>query len=353
MQALYLSPATGEDLAVSLEKPVPLELVQEHFGPKFHEELRARLGSQAGVYCWAMSRVDERTVPSGYEKMQEGDIVLFKRSGTPVTSTFDYCGEVICKRPSRDFGREVWPQGENWHFVYFFKSIEKIRIDKEKLFAAIGYVRGGALQGQKRVAEDKVRGIHERYGTLDAFLAALKSATPVAPIVDDGGPIDEPEPGPPALPVGPTGQRPDWLASVIDDVKSLFRRHERKLKGHEVLVARFYEALGFSNVDGIRFRAGHLDVVIEGDDAPLIVNVVKRDKNVSCRQSNVRREAYKYALENEAPIVVVTNGDYYAFLDRRKGPKWTQHLERELTLSRLTPEDVLYLESRPWLKPAG
>ncbi len=352
MQALYLSPATADNLAASIENPVPLERVKEHFGQKYHDELIDRLEVREGVpedvYCWSMSSADGRAMPSGYEKMQEGDIVLLKRTGTPVTNTFDYLGQVIYKKPCREFGEEVWPHGGDCRFVYFFTSINRVHIDKGKLFAAIGYVPTGPLPAQLRVAQDKLEGIYNRYGSLDAFLGVLQSDAPIHAIVVDEGGDEEPDLETPGDPVG---ECPDWLATVIEEVSKLLGRRERKAKDHNILVGKFYEACGFKNVDAIRYQAGNIDVSIERDGVPFIVNIVKRDKNLSYRQSRIRRQAYNYALENGAPIVVVTNGDYYAFLDRRKGLKWTQHLERELTLSRLTPEDVLFLESCPWLKP--
>ena len=353
MQALYLCPATVEDMAASIENPVPLELVKEHFGPRYHEELRARLGNPEGVYCWAISRRDERSVPPIYEKMEEGDIILFRRSDTPSASNFDYRGKLVCKRPSRDFGREVWPEGELWHFVLFFQSIDRVRIDKEKLFAAMGYVPEGRLIGLKRVAEDKLRGIHDQFGSLDAFLEAVQSPTPVEPLAEDAK-DDAPDEAPRVtrtLREDVPGECPDRFATVIDAVRKPYLPHERKVRDHTLLVGKFYEALGFTNANEIRYRAGGIDITSERDGTQSIVTIVKGDPNLSYRQTNVRKQAYTYAQEKDAPIVIITNGDYYAFLDRRKGSKWLQHLACELTLSRLKPEDVQFLETCPWLNP--
>lgn len=350
MQALYLCPATGDDLAASIDKPVSLDLVQEHFGPKYREALCSRLGNPEGVYCWAISRRDERSVPALYEKIEEGDIILFLRTDTPTSTTFEYGGQVVCKRPSRDFGREVWPQGELWHFVLFFSAIERVHIDKEKLFAALGYVPEGRLIGLKRVAEEKLRELHNRFGTLDSFLEAVTSTTPMEPLVE---PVEAvaPVPVPRGLREDEPGLCPDRLASVIEVARKPFLRHERKVRDHTLQVGKFYEALGFRNADEIRYRADGIDVRSERDGAQPIVNFVKGDPNLSYRQINVRKKAYAYAQEKDASIVVITNGDYYAFLDRRKGAKWPLHLECELTLSRLKPEDVAFLETCPWLNP--
>ncbi len=354
MQALYLCPATMEDLAASIEKPVPMELVKEHFGPKYHEALRSRLGNPEGVFCWAIIRRDERSVPSLYEKMEEGDIILFRRNDSSPSAPFDYRAQLVCKRPSRDFGREVWPDGELWHFVLFFRAIERVRIDKEKLFAAMGYVPEGRLISLKRVAEDKLRGIHDQFGSLDAFLDAVQSPTPVAPLAEaakDSPPDRTPQTSQTLRAVEP-GECPDRLASVIEAVQKPFLPHERKIRDHTLLAGKFYEALGFNNANEIRYRAGGIDITSDRDGTQSIVTIVKGDPNLSYRQTNVRRQAYAYAQEKDAPIVVITNGDYYAFLDRRKGGKWLQHLACELTLSRLKPEDVQFLESCPWLNPS-
>lgn len=354
MQALYLCPATMEDLAASIEKPVPLELVKEHFGPKYHEELCARLGSPEGVFCWAISRKDERSVPTLYEKMEEGDIVLFRRNDTPPAATFEYRAQLVCKRPSRDFGREVWPDGELWHFVLFFRTIERVRINKEKLFAAMGYVPEGRLFSLKRVAEDKLRGIHDQFGSLDAFLDAVQSPNPVPPLEEapnDEAPVVAPR-ATRTLREDSPGECPERLASVIEAVQKPFLPHERKIRDHARLAGQFYEALGFNNANEIRYRFGGIDITSEREGTQSMVTIIKGDPNLSYRQTNVRRQAYAYAQEKDAPIVVITNGDYYAFLDRRKEGKWLQHLACELTLSRLKPEDVEFLESCPWLNPS-
>lgn len=351
MQALYLSPATEDCLAASIEKPVPMELVKEHFGPKYHDEISALVDGEEAVYCWAMSRGNGRGMPFGYEKMEEGDIVLFRQILTPPTNTFDFLGEVVYKKPSSTFGAEVWPQGEDWHWVYFFKSIAKVHIDKRKLFSAIGYVPGRELSVQLRLAPGKLQGIYDRYESLDAFLEALQSGTPMlAPsVVDDAS--EKTAAAPPATTLkDPVGECPDRFASVIEEAKTLFQQNNMRQKDHEILTGKFYEACGFKNADAIRYYGNHIDVRIERDDVALLVNEIKRDHNVSYRQKNVRSQAYIYAEEKSAPIVVITNGNYYAFLDRRKGRKWMENLVHELTLTRLTPKDVQFLETCPWLK---
>lgn len=352
MQALYLIPGTAEDLAASIEKPVPLELVKEHFGPKYHDELSALLAGREAVYCWAMSRGDGRKIPFAYEKMEEGDIVLFKQSGTSASDTFNFLGEVIYKKPSSTFGGDVWPRGEDWHFIYFFKEIKRVAIDKNRLFSAIGYVPGRELSVQLRLAPAKLQGIYDRYDSLDAFLAAVISDIPIPAPADAEKKVAIKVKTSPGLKAEKVGECPNWLASVIEKARAIVQRNEAKLRDHALLVGKFYEACGFKNADAIRYYGSHIDVRIERDGIPLLVNAIKGDNNLSYRQRVVRSQAYTYAEEKGAPIVVITNGNYYAFLDRRKGLRWMENLVHELTLTRLTPNDVQFIESCPWLKPA-
>jgi len=135
-------------------------------------------------------------------------------------------------------------------------------------------------------------------------------------------------------------KRPSWLLNLIENIEKLMEDPEHKERAHESLVETFYELLGFVRYVEIKYRQGRIDISIEYNNKPLIVNEVKRNWSLSWRDRRVLLQAYNYALETGAPFVVLTNGDYYAIFDRRKGYSYESQFVGDFKLTKLKPEDL-------------
>ena len=77
----------------------------------------------------------------------------------------------------------------------------------------------------------------------------------------------------------------------------------------------------------------------------MVIVEVKRDWGLSQTSRDVVNQAYAYALDSGAPFVVITNADYYALFDRRRGLARNDNFVAEFRLTALSEEDLKVVES--------
>ncbi len=138
---------------------------------------------------------------------------------------------------------------------------------------------------------------------------------------------------------------PDHLKELIYRISLLKEDPDHKERAHESLVESFYEQLGYVRFTDIKYRQGRIDISILIDSIILIVNEVKKEWNLTYKRNDVRKQAFNYAYEVGAKHVVITNGDYYAFFNRRKGYSIESNLEKEFWLTKLRTEDIQFIET--------
>jgi len=115
-------------------------------------------------------------------------------------------------------------------------------------------------------------------------------------------PLKPPEPTPTII------ESPEFL-DLIEDIKRLKKDPDRTERDHEARVESFYKLLGYSNEE-ILFRRGSVDISIMLPNEQMIVNEVKRDWGLTRKDMKALKQAYGYAGERGARLVVVTNCDY-------------------------------------------
>jgi hypothetical protein len=98
--------------------------------------------------------------------------------------------------------------------------------------------------------------------------------------------------------------------------------------------------MGYVPLQDIKHRQGYIDISIHSDGAVRIVNEVKRDWGLSRHDAKAVDQAYRYANRSGARLVVVTNGDYYAFFDRDRGRSIDENFVAEFRLSNLASKDL-------------
>lgn len=137
---------------------------------------------------------------------------------------------------------------------------------------------------------------------------------------------------------------PDFLKSLIENIRKLKDDIEHKERAHESLVELFYELLGYERFSEIKYQTGRIDVSIQIKGKTIIVNEVKRDWNLNWKNPEVVKQAYNYAHEVGSRFVIITNGDYYALFDQNNGFSYESHFVCEFNLSTLTKESVKFVE---------
>lgn len=151
-------------------------------------------------------------------------------------------------------------------------------------------------------------------------------------------------PSSPRVPPSESFEKPSEFASLITDIDILRKDRDHKERAHESLVEKFYEILGYVKFIDIKHRQGRIDISIEHEGVTMIVNEVKKDWNLTCRDRATVNQAYNYSLESGARYVVITNGDYYAIFDKDKGRSYESNLVGSFQLSRLIRDDMALVD---------
>ncbi len=135
---------------------------------------------------------------------------------------------------------------------------------------------------------------------------------------------------------------PDWITDIRNEISVLRQDVDHQERGHESLVEKFFEGIGYERVKEIKYRLGHVDILIQVNSKPYVVTEVKKSWKLSYKDTKVVHQAYRYALENGARYVVITNGDYFAVFDRMRGFTLENNFIGEYFISK-SNNDVLQL----------
>lgn len=146
---LLLVPAARENLRKSIEAPVNIQFAQLYLPKELINEIMTKAG-QEGIRCWAVSSKRQ----SIYNKIEEGNIVLFTEKGT---GKFTHQAEVVTKTDNVIFGDALWPiKGDNpWKYIYFLKNIRHISIDKKDFVQSLGFSSKYIVPGTIKVDNEK------------------------------------------------------------------------------------------------------------------------------------------------------------------------------------------------------
>ena len=118
-------------------------------------------------------------------------------------------------------------------------------------------------------------------------------------------------------------------------------------RDHEALVGDLFQLLGYRLPEEIRFRLGRMDICLLDEQEVLLIGEVKKDWDLSSDPDKALRQAYNYANEQVKGIryVVITNADYYAVYDRKKGLSYQDSLVGRFRITRLDMEGLAVLET--------
>jgi len=165
MENVFLVPAKRKHIH-SVEKGVDLGTVKNLINESEMRNIEKFFDDK--IFLWgAFSQGRSR---SAWDRMEEGDILLFRVKGEP----FSFYGEVAFKTINKELAEDVWGKnydcgpdsqqyGETWECIYFIKNREEfhpsMEISREEMNNLAGYKEGYTLQGITRVAsrEDRVR----------------------------------------------------------------------------------------------------------------------------------------------------------------------------------------------------
>ncbi len=168
--ALYLIPASRENLARSIENEVAPGDVYEFISSQLGDEILSLSGG-LGFRCWAMTQ-SKRGI---FDLMQAGDDLLFSESGT---GRFTHYAQVSKTAENRELGNRIWKYipGKPWELIYFVRSVQHIDIKKPHLVVALGYDKNYAVSGVNRISDPRLSDFEQVHGTISDVVGSLARA---------------------------------------------------------------------------------------------------------------------------------------------------------------------------------
>lgn len=312
--------------------------------PADMQHLARHFTSSQSVFLWGANEGSRTHL----EKVQPEDFVVdFKNQ--VVAHIFQFAFMVDTGSDTRlqrhvrwDEGRRATVHRRPYRYVYFLRS-PQVPVNRDKGFFLNAFGKSDKphfFDGQKYLDDETVGDAIRAVGaaTLEEFLGLGGHSTVKNSISPQA--VSAPDPTEPVV-----ATPPDWLASVVEAIHDLRRARATTERDHENVVAKFLEALGYRSGQEIRFQRANIDICVVRDGDPLVVVEVKRDWSLSRTSRDVVNQAYGYALDSGAPFVVVTNSDYYALFDRRRGLTRDDNFVAEFRLTALTEEDLRFVES--------
>lgn len=134
-------------------------------------------------------------------------------------------------------------------------------------------------------------------------------------------------------------------SSLIEDIKILTSDRSHKERAHESLVESFFINLGYVKHKDIQYRKGRIDISIVQENKPIIIIEVKREWNLKAKNKiKELKQAYNYALETGTRYIIITNGDYYLFIDRLKGLSYKENIVGEFQLTNLKTDNYTIIQ---------
>jgi hypothetical protein len=174
---LFLVPANPDNERASLARTVQFSIAERFLRSHDLLGLQKALGGERPFHCWAMKEGSRPT----FGKMEPNDEALFFISGTDLCR---YRARVIFKAESGEFGKAIWPhESLDWKLIYFLDDVEAVTVNKWLVMSAFGYDDPkDVLPGIRRVRDECVLEIFDKYGSTSQFLDAINSAPASEPL---------------------------------------------------------------------------------------------------------------------------------------------------------------------------
>jgi len=303
------------------------------------QRLREHFPTGGGIFLWGANRKGQLA------RVQSGEWVIDFQDQR-VAHVFRFCFFTFSGTDTRLQRHVGWDEDRPYPFVYFLKSPECPRNREKKLFlkAFDHSEKPHFFDGQKYLDDEVCSEALRRANSLsvEALLGLCPESQPPTPTPHI---VTEPDPGPsPFIQRMPIPELPNALRAVVDGVQRLWDQEHSLERDHEHAVAQFFEALGYLAGEDIRFQRSNMDIVLAKDGQVLAVIEVKADRALVSTHQTVINQAFGYALTVGAPFVVISNGNYYAVFDRRRGLSLKEQLVVEFRVLDLDAAALVAIE---------
>lgn len=165
---LFLAPCSNDDAYAHLRdtviRRVPTETVNESSDQGFNHDVVSVWGNREGT-------------KSSWEKIDEGDFLLFYRQGEYV-----YGAEIIDTEKNTELAKELWPDddGDPWKYIIYLKEPFRMNLSQDEINDLADYSDNYNLMGFQSLNDEGVSNIGIRYGGVREFLQEKKTG-PASP----------------------------------------------------------------------------------------------------------------------------------------------------------------------------
>jgi 5-methylcytosine-specific restriction protein B len=171
---LFLAPCSNDDAYAHLRdtviRRVPTETVNEFSDRSFDHDVVSVWGNREGT-------------KSSWEKIDEGDFLLFYRQGEYI-----YGAEIISTERNSELAEELWPddEGDPWKYIIYLKEPFRMDLSQDEINDLADYSDNYNLMGFQSLNDEGIRNIGLRYGGVREFLQEKKTgpASPETSFID-------------------------------------------------------------------------------------------------------------------------------------------------------------------------
>ena len=319
--------SSSDNRLKTLERSWSIAELKDYLSTHDVQRLLEHFPTGGSIFLWGANRKGQLV------HVKPGEYVIDFQDQR-VVNVFRFCFFTFTGSDTRLQRHVGWDQGRPYPYVYFLNSPRRPR-NRDKRFLLNAFdvsLKPHFFDGQKYLDDQRCSAALRRTGlfSLEEMLG-LSPQGQQPPSISPAAPEPDPSPSP-VIQLPPVPDLPSSLRLVVDDVQRLWNQEHSLERDHEHAVAQFLQALGYRAGEDIRFQRSNMDIVLAKDGRIFVVIEVKADRALASTHRNVIAQAFGYALQVGAPLVIISNGNYYAVFDRRRGLSLEDQLFAEFRL---------------------
>jgi hypothetical protein len=164
MTLVVLQPAGNKDAREhyvdTIENPVTLDSIKDQLTSEEFDELSNKF-PKGFVFFWGVTPGKNNANVGKWDKISEGDVVLFAREKYIYSS-----GVVASKLHNKKLATHLWSvnaDGETWEYMYSIDEVRPVQISKLEFNELVGYKPGNQIMGVTVMNEERSQIFLDQY----------------------------------------------------------------------------------------------------------------------------------------------------------------------------------------------
>lgn len=168
MRKIVLQPVASKmaqsNYAATIEKPILLETIKDYVDSVTYNRILKQYNDGI-IYVWGVRNGKNNRIKKEWEKIAQGDIVLFSRKRFIFSS-----GMITLTFANRELAQKLWgidENGDTWENIYFVNEIKNMRIPYEKLNKTIKYKENYIIRGFQILSQENSNRLLSKFDLLN------------------------------------------------------------------------------------------------------------------------------------------------------------------------------------------